>query len=69
MSNTFTRIKQAIDKFNDDCNGQANLSSTYARTDLAESIYNAVMKQTASSETTNQQQVIVFSNIEDSEHK
>lgn len=67
--NTHNRILSAIDKFNNDCGGQANLASQHAREDLADAIYNAVMKQTASSETTNQQQVIIFSNIEDSEHK
>ena len=67
--NAFDRIKTAIDKYNEDCNGQSNLASPYARADLAELIYNAVMKQTSSSETHNLQQVITFSNIDSTEHK
>ena len=66
---TFNRIKHTIDKFNEDCNGQANLGSPYLRADLAEAIYNAVMKQSNETETYNQQELKVFSNIDDSEHK
>ena len=66
---TFNRIKQVIDKFNEDCNGQVNLGSPYIRTDLAEAIYNAVMKQSNETETYNQQELKIFSNIDDSEHK
>lgn len=66
---TFNRIKQTIDKFNEDCDGQVNLGSPHLRVDLAEAIYNAVMKQSNETETHNQQELKIFSNIDDSEHK
>ena len=66
---TLNRIKRTIDKFNEDCNGQANLGSSHLRADLAEAIYNAVMKQSNETETYNQQELKIFSNIDDSEHK
>jgi hypothetical protein len=57
------RIKEAIDKFNVDCNNQSNLSSPYARADLAELIYNAILKQDKTgSSTVNDQQTFTFSN-------
>ena len=66
---TFNRIKQTIDKFNEDCDGQVNLGSPHLRVDLAEAIYNAVMKQSNETETHNQQELKIFSNIDDSKHK
>lgn len=69
MSNTYNRIKQAIDKFNDDCNGQANLSSPHARDDLASLLYDAVMKQNDTSATYNDQQLDIFTNNDDVKHK
>ena len=69
MTDTFNRIKQTIDKYNDDCDGQANLASPFARTDLAELIYNAVMKQSPNSSTFNTQDTFSFTNKPDPEHK
>ena len=67
---TFNRIKMAIDKFNDGCNGQANLGSPHARADLAELIYNSVMKQSESDTMTlNDQQTFIFTNKTDSKPK
>lgn len=63
--NTRDRIKQAIEKYNDDCNGQVNLGSPHARADLVELIYNAVMKQGQDDNTFNQQQLYLFSNNDD----
>lgn len=63
--NTQDRILTAINKFNDDNDGQVNLGSTYAREDLAELIYNAVMKQMNDqtvSETYNTQEMFNFTN-------
>lgn len=67
--NTRDRIKQAIDKYNDSFNGQVNLGSAHARADLAELIYLAVMKQTTDTSTHNEQQLYLFTNKEQSEHK
>lgn len=69
MTDTLNRIKTVINKFNDDCAGQANLASPHARTDLAELIYNAVMKQNLPNSTINTQSVFRFSNNTDTEHK
>lgn len=69
MSNTYNRIISAINKFNDDCNGQANLGSPYARADLADIIYHAVMKQSDHTSTNNDQQLEIFTNKDDLTHK
>ena len=69
MSNTYNRIKAAINKFNDDCDGQANLSSPHARADLADIIYHAVMKQIDHTSTHNDQQLEIFTNKDDLTHK
>ena len=66
---TYSRIKTAINKFNDDCNGQANLSSPHARADLTDMIYQAVMKQVDHTSTSNDQSYITFTNSDDVEHK
>ena len=69
MTNTFNRIKLAIEKYNDACNGQVNLASPFARADLTELIYNAVMKQAPNSETFNTQDTFNFTNKTDTKHK
>ena len=69
MTDTLNIINTVIDKFNDDCSGQVNLASPYARADLAELIYNAVIKQALPDSTVNTQSVFRFSNIVDNEHK
>jgi hypothetical protein len=61
--NTLNRIKHAINKFNVDCNNQANLASPHARADLAEVIYDAILKQeTTESSTVNDQRTFNFTN-------
>lgn len=50
-------------------NHQVNLSSEAARIDLSEMIYNAVMKQDQVDGTYNDQQMHLFTNIDDQEHK
>ena len=70
--NTKQRITRAIEQFNQDMNGQANLHSASARDDLAEMIYDAIMKQIDFNDnegTYNQQQMYLFTNKEQSEHK
>jgi hypothetical protein len=65
----FNTIKQTIDKFNDSHNNQVNLASPAARADLTTLIHNAIVKEMQSTETENTQQMYLFSNIEDCEHK
>ena len=69
--NTFNRIIAAISKYNDKHDGQVNLASPYARADLAELIYDAVMKQNLSGEsyTINNQETFNFSNKDTDEPK
>lgn len=70
--NTKQRITRAIEQFNQDMNGQVNLHSASARDDLAEMIYDAIMKQIDFNDnegTYNQQQMYLFTNKEQSEHK
>lgn len=61
---TFERILKAITKFNDDCDGQANLNSPHARMDLATFVYDVVMKQEDPG-TFNDEQLELFSNKDD----
>lgn len=75
-ANNFMNIKQritrAIEQFNQDMNNQVNLYSASARDDLAEMIYDAIMKQIDFNDnegTYNQQQMYLFTNKEQSEHK
>ena len=66
------RITRAIEQFNQDMNNQVNLYSASARDDLAEMIYDAIMKQIDFNDnegTYNQQQMYLFTNKEQSEHK
>ena len=67
--NTQQRILQAITNFDQMYNHQVNLSSEAARIDLSEMIYNAVMKQDQADGTYNDQQMHLFTNIDDQEHK
>ena len=61
---TFNRIVTAITKYNDANDGQVNLASPFARADLAELVYNAVMKQNNDepSYTVNKQDTFIFEN-------
>ena len=61
---TFNRIVATITKYNDTHDGQVNLASPFARADLAELIYKAVMKQDndAPSHTINRQDTFIFEN-------
>lgn len=70
--NTRQRITLAIERFNQHADGQANLSSEAARSDLTDLIYDAIMKQQdfdTESSTHNEQQMYLFTNKEHSEHK
>ena len=70
-------IKSVIDKYNEDLNGQVNLASAFARVDLAERIAEKLRSSpeiptiTFSDDTTthNTQQLEIFDNKDDTEHK
>ncbi len=68
---TRERILLAIKKFNDQYNGQVNLDSEAAQTDLAGYVYDAVLKQLDLDEpgTFNKQQMELFSYNPPGEHK
>lgn len=66
---TYNKIVATISKYNNDHDGQVNLGSPHARADLAELIYNTIMKQTNVTSTYNSQSTFKFSNKDDVEHK
>ena len=69
---TYNRIVAAISKFNTACGGQVNLASPAARADLGELIYNSIRNHLEVENTPytfNNQQLELFKNLDDQEHK
>lgn len=66
---TFNTIKRVIDQFSASHADQVNLGSPAARADLATLIHNALVEDSAESETYNEQQMYLFENIAEEEPK
>lgn len=71
-------IKSTIKEYSDRYDGQVNLGSPYAQADLTELLHDAIMlnhlldvdsPEDTSSETYNDQQLLLFSNIKDQSNK
>jgi len=65
----FNTIKHVIDQFSAAHAGQVNLGSSASRADLATLIHNALVEDSAESETYNEQQMYLFENITEEKPK